>query len=429
MAGYDAVIVGAGSAGCVLAARLSEDPACRVLLLEAGGAARPPMWDVPGASHWMQDGPMDWGFRTEPQDALHGRRIALARGRGLGGSSAINYCLYVRGNPGDYDLWAQRGCSGWGWADVLPYFKRAEANAVHDDALHGTDGPLHVEDYAASNPLEELYFEACEQAGVPRNPDFNGAAQAGCGRYQATVRDGRRWGAAQAYLEPALARPNLTVETGCLVAGLTFEGARCTGVEYLQGREVKRAEAREVVLAAGALGSPHVLLLSGVGPAEELAAHGIETVADLPGVGRNLLDHIGQSPVDLLVKDPEKWGFADPGLEAQKARFERDRTGSFGSMYNHAGAFVHMRPGEADPSAQMYFSVTLAERYRGTGAPAAARLSGCVCRSRSEGRVTLASASPFDKPLIDPRYFSDPDDLERTVEIVEWNREIAMSDA
>ncbi|MEO1689586.1 MAG: GMC oxidoreductase, partial [Pseudomonadota bacterium] len=332
-------------------------------------------------------------------------------------------------NPGDYDLWAQRGCAGWGWADVLPYFKRAEANAVHGGALHGRDGPLSVEDYAASNPLEELYYEACLERGVPFNPDFNGETQFGCGRYQATVKDGRRWSAADAYLTPALDRPNLTVETGCLALGLAFDGRRCTGVDYLQGRRTRRAEGAEIVLAAGALGSPHLLLLSGIGPAEDLAEHGIDVVADLPGVGRGLLDHVGGAYVEMTVNDPVRWGLVSPPEPEALLRWKADRTGPYGSMFNHCGAFVHMRPGEADPSAQMYFSQTHAERYRGLGAPLAARFSGRVCRSRSEGQVSLATSSPFDKPLVDPRYFSDADDLERTVEITEWNRDLALSKA
>ena len=426
---FDYVIIGAGSAGCVLANRLTEDPQCQVLLLEAGGTASHPLAAVPGAAVELWDTAMDWAFRSEPQHFLDNRRILLNRGKALGGSSAINFCLYVRGNRGDYDHWAQLGNTGWGYDDVLPYCRRAESNDTHDDAWHGTEGPLRVGEFKVKNPLHEMYFEALEDLGVSRNPDFNGAQQEGSGYYQGTIADGRRFSVANAYLDPALTRPNLTVETGAHVTGLVTRGARVLGVDYVVGREARRANAiRETVLSAGAIGSPHILLLSGIGPKEEIEAHGIKPVLDLPGVGRNLLDHISRPAVFLTIKEPEKFGFDDIDSTAALEQFHADRSGPFAALAIEVGAFARLRETDEYPSAQLFCGLTNVERVRHI-MPPGINLYGYVARSISQGSVTLNTASPFDKPAIDPRYFSEPDDLERHIEIVEFNREVAHHQA
>ena len=422
---FDYVIIGAGSAGCVLANRLTEDPDCQVLLLEAGGAASHPLAAVPGAAVELWDTAMDWAFRSEPQHFLDNRRILLNRGKALGGSSAINFCLYVRGNRGDYDHWAQLGNTGWGYDDVLPYFRLAESNDTHDDAWHSTEGPLRVGEFKVKNPLHEMYFEALEDLGIPRNPDFNGAQQEGSGYYQGTIADGRRFSVANAYLDPALTRPNLTVEIGAHVTGLVTRGERVLGVDYVVGREARRANAnRETVLSAGAIGSPQILLLSGIGPKEEIEAHGIKAVLDLPGVGRNLLDHISRPAVFLTIKEPEKFGFDDIDSTAALDRFHTDRSGPFAALAIEVGAFARLRETDEYPSAQLFCGLTNVERVRHI-MPPGINLYGYVARSISQGSVTLNTASPFDKPAIDPRYFSEQDDLERHIEIVEFNREVA----
>lgn len=422
---YDYVIIGAGSAGCVLANRLTEDEGCRVLLLEAGQAPSHPLAPVPGAAVDLWDTAMDWAFRSEPQAFLDNRRILLNRGKALGGSSAINFNLYVRGNRGDYDHWAQLGNRGWSYDDVLPYFRRAEANETHDNAWHGTDGPLKVGDFKVLNPLHELYFEALEDLGVPRNPDYNGETQEGSFAYQGTIDNGRRFSVADAYLTPAMSRPNLTVETGAHVTGLVTGPGRVDGVDYVVGREQRRALGEaETILSAGAIGSPHILLLSGIGPAEEIAAHGIRPVHDLPGVGRNLLDHISRPSVFMSVKEPGRFGFTDISADAALAQFEADATGPYAALAIEVGAFARLRETDAYPGAQLFCGVTNVERLRHVSPPGM-NLYGYVARSLSRGSVTLNTASPFDRPAVDPRYFSEPEDLDRHVEIVEFNREIA----
>lgn len=423
---FDFVIVGAGSAGCVLASRLSEDETCRVLLLEAGGEANDPLVAAPGAAKMFWDSEIDWAFRSEPQPHLNGRRILLNRGKCIGGSGAINWCAYVRGNRGDYDRWAQIGCTGWGYDDVLPYFRKSERNAVHDDEWHGTDGPLHVGEFNGRHALHEMYFEALEDLGVPRNPDLNGAEQLGCGYHQGTLLNGARFSTADGFLAPALGRPNLTVQSWAHVTGLMVESRRVRGVDYVVGRYARRARAgTEVILAAGAIGSPHILLLSGIGPPEEIAAHGITPVHNLPGVGRCLRDHLARPSIEIIVKDPETMGLgaAMPDLETAKAMFDADRAGPLSTIQIEAGAFARLRETDAYPSAQLFCGVTNAERFRDM--PPGLSVWGYVCRPLSEGTVKLATGSPFDRPSIDPNYFDVPDDFNRSVEIVEFCREIA----
>ena len=306
---FDYIVVGAGSAGCVLANRLSEDPDCRVLLVEAGGEPDTALATIPGAAIRMWGTKLDWAFTTVPQANLFGRRIAYPRGRAVGGTSVLNMMMYVRGSRSDYDRWRSLGNVGWGYDDVLPYFRRSEANANFDDAYHGTAGPMSVVTTTHRHPLCEYFLEAAQSLGVPRNPDFNGAVQEGCGYFQATVRDGRRCGAKEAFIDPVRDRPNLTLLRDALVLRLVIERGRARGVDYLAAGRVERVEADgEIICAAGAIGSPHLMMLSGLGPAAHLAQHGIAVVADLPGVGQDLQDHMGGCPVSATLRHPERFG-------------------------------------------------------------------------------------------------------------------------
>jgi choline dehydrogenase-like flavoprotein len=413
----------------VLARRLSEEPASSVLLIEAGGEPHPRLAHVPGAASWIQGTRADWAFTTTPQKELFDRRIPYPRGRVVGGTSVLNYMVYIRGNAGDYDKWAQMGNRGWSYQDVLPYFRKAEANAVIDDDYHGREGPLSVETTRHRHPLCDTYIEAAVSLGVPFNPDFNGASQAGCGFYQATLRDGRRCSAANAYLDPVRTRPNLTLAKHALVTQILVKNGRATAVEFLDGGRtpVSVHAQKEIVLAAGAIGSPHIMMLSGLGPADHLRANDIVAEIDLPGVGQDLQDHFGPGEVGARLKDPTSViGQVPSRFEDALADFEATGRGILATHFLDVGAFLSIDPGEEYPSLQTFFYPGIAEFFRTDGAPDCSHMycGGYPCRPRSRGSVTLASGNPLDPPVIDPNYLADPYDMRKLIELLRWDRAV-----
>ena len=427
---FDYIVVGAGSAGCVVANRLSADPDCRVLLVEAGGEPDTPLATIPGAAIRMWGTKLDWAFTTVPQANLFGRRIAYPRGRAVGGTSVLNMMMYVRGSRSDYDRWRSLGNVGWGYDDVLPYFRRSESNANFDDAFHGTAGPMSVVTTTHRHPLCEYFLDAAQSLGVPRNPDFNGAVQEGCGYFQATVRDSRRCGAKEAFIDPVRDRRNLTLLRDALALRLVIERDRARGVDYLAAGRVERVEADgEIICAAGAIGSPHLMMLSGLGPAAHLAQHGIAVAADLPGVGQDLQDHMGGCPVSATLRHPERFGTPVRDFSAAVEEFEATGRGLLATHHLDAGAFLRLDPADPDPDFEALFMPGVAEFYRSDGAPECTRfhLGGFLLRPRSRGTVALASANPLDRPLIDPNYYAEPADLALAVESA--RRRMAILDA
>jgi choline dehydrogenase-like flavoprotein len=419
---FDYLIIGAGSAGCVLAARLSEDPQVRVALLEAGPADRNILIHCPlGMAALAQTGQANWKFETVPQPGLNGRRGYQPRGKVLGGSSSLNAMIYVRGQRQDYDDWAAGGNPGWSFDAVLPYFQRAEDNVRGADALHGTGGPLHVMDLTSPNPLGARFVEAARQAGYPVNPDFNGPSQEGVGPYQVTQKNGERFSAARAYLTPNLARPNLQVFTEAHTCRILTEQRRAVGVEYVQRGQTRQLRAtREVLLCAGALLSPQLLMLSGIGPAAQLRAHGIETVHHLPGVGQQLHDHMDVVQVLEAPRMKESIGISPGGTRKTiQALFEwrRQRTGLLTSNAAEAGGFIKSASSEATPDLQLHFVVAkLVNHARTLVLGHGVSCHVCVLRPLSRGSVQLASSNPFDAPLIDPNFLGHPDDLRRLIQ-------------
>ena len=430
---YDFIVIGAGSAGCVLAARLSEDPSCQVLLLEAGPRDWNPLIHMPaGLGRLVNNRTINWDYSTEPEPALHGRRLWCPRGKVLGGSSSINAMCYTRGTPRDYDEWEQAGAAGWYWNSVLPYFVRAEGNARGAGPLHGGEGPLRVSDLRHVNPLSQAFIDAGVQAGWPRNDDFNGASQAGLGLYQVTQRDGARCSAAAAYLEPARTRPNLHVATGAQVQRIVVEHGRATGVEYRRRGRIHRAIAEaEVLLSGGAINSPQLLMLSGIGPAAELGRHGIAVTADLPGVGANLQDHLD---ICTLHHCP-------PGVSYDRASelkiafdwFLRGRRGAGTSNIAEAGGFVRSSLATDErPDVQFHFVPAMLDdhgrnRLDGDGFT----VHACFLRPRSRGRIRLRDTDPRTPPLIEAGYLTDPDgfDLRMMVECAKLSRRLLAQPA
>jgi choline dehydrogenase-like flavoprotein len=426
---FDTVIVGAGSAGCVLANRLSADRARRVCLVESGPRDRSPLIHVPaGMLGTIPRRHVNWAFRTEPQAGLGGRRGYQPRGRTLGGSSAINAMIYVRGHRADYDDWAALGNPGWSFAEVLPVFRRSEDQQRGADAFHGTGGELAVSDLASPAAASRAFVEAAVRAGLPRNRDFNGAEQEGAGLYQVTQRRGRRCSAAVAFLHPVSARPNLTVLTGRHATRILLEGARASGVEIEgPGGTASVVAQSEVIVSAGTFGSPQLLLLSGIGPREELSRHGIALRHELPGVGAGLADHVDLALV-YRSTDKRLMGItARTALRAIPGYFEwrRRGTGLLTTNFAEAGAFLRTRPEFERPDIQLHFVIGLVDDH-------ARRLHhgyGVTChvavlRPRSRGRVGLQSADPRESPRIDPNYLADEADLANLVAGVKRAREI-----
>ncbi|WP_448609535.1 GMC family oxidoreductase [Geodermatophilus sp. URMC 60] len=424
---FDVVVVGAGSAGCALAGRLSEDPSLRVLLLEAGGSDDVLEVRVPAALYKVWRTRRDWNYTTEPQPGLGGRRLFWPRGKLLGGSSSINAMIYVRGGSCDYDEWAElTGDPSWSYEHVLPLFRRMEDNARGADRFHGVGGPLRVEDPRSPHAWSRAVVESAVAAGYPRNDDFNGATQEGVGLYQLTQRRGRRWSAADAYLHPAAGRPNLTVRTGALATRVLVSGGRATGVEYRSGGRTHTAHAAaEVVLAGGAVNSPQLLMLSGIGPGAHLREVGVDVVSDLPGVGGGLQDH-PLVPVIWHTRSGRSLFRAES--PSGYARWFGVRRGPLTSNLAEAGLFTRSRPDLPGPDLQFHFLPVKFWRQAEVDPDVDAFTAAAVLvRVHSRGSVRLRSADPTWAPAIDAGYLTDERDLDALVCGVERAREIASS--
>ncbi|NUT93997.1 MAG: choline dehydrogenase [Saccharothrix sp.] len=424
-AAYDYVVVGAGSAGCVLAARLTEDPDVTVCLVEAGTMDTDEVIRVPAHGGRLLRTRLDWDYDSHEEPELGGRRLLLPRGRVVGGSSVLNGMIYVRGNRSDYDGWRQ---PGWDFADLLPYFLRAEDNERGAGPWHGAGGPLRVSDSRSNNPSSQAFVEAGVQAGLGRNDDFNADRQDGFGFYQLTQRDGERWSAANAYLHPALDRPNLTVLTNVQVHRVTFTGTRATGVAGMRLDEhVEVRAAREVLLSAGAYNSPQLLLLSGVGPAAELAGLGIPVVLDQPEVGRNLQDH---PSVNLVYGHSQPVSLFSAGEPHHVREYAEHRRGPLSSNVPEAGGFVRTRPGLSAPDAQFHvLPVMLVDNGLAPPTGHGVTFGPCLLDTGSRGSVTLASDDPTAKPRIRHHYYQDPADLAAMVAAVRIGLDIARQEA
>ncbi|MGR9076024.1 GMC family oxidoreductase [Rhizobium leguminosarum] len=431
--GFDYIITGAGPAGCVLASRLSEDPDVSVLLLEAGGGDWNPLFHMPAGFAKMTKGVASWGWETVPQKHMKGRVLRYTQAKVIGGGSSINAQLYTRGNAADYDLWAREdGCEGWDYRSILPYFKRAEDNQRFADDYHSYGGPLGVSMPAAPLPICDAYIRAGQELGIPYNHDFNGRQQAGVGFYQLTQRNRRRSSASLAYLSPIRDRKNLTVRTGARVARIIVEGARATGVEIVtsRGLEIVRAE-REVLVSSGAIGSPKLLLQSGIGPADHLRSVGVKVLHDLPGVGENLQDHLDLFVIAECTGDHTYDGVAKLHRTLWAGiQYVLFRTGPVASSLFETGGFWYADPQARSPDIQFHLGLGSGieagvERLKNAGVT----LNSAYLHPRSRGTVRLSSSDPAAAPLIDPNYWSDPHDRTMSLEGLKLAREIMQQAA
>jgi choline dehydrogenase-like flavoprotein len=419
---FDFVVVGGGSGGCTVTSRLTEDPSVSVAMLEAGGDDDNWIVNTPAALFMMVGSPINnWHFDTEPQRSMNNRIAYQPRGKGLGGSSAINAMVYIRGHKVDYDHWASLGNAGWSYADVLPYFRRSEDNNQFVNEFHGQGGPLSVSKLQTDNPIQQVFLEAARQVGYPLTDDFNGAQQEGIGLFQVTQKNGERWSAARGYIHPFMGgkRPNMRVETHAYATRILFDGLRAVGVEYRQHGQIKTLMARrEVILSAGVFQTPQLLMLSGVGDAPELAKVSIDAIHHLPGVGRNLHDH-PDFAFGYTSDDPNFFGasFSSlPRMTRAIAEYERNRRGPISSNFAEGGGFLKSRPDLDAPDLQLHFAMAMVDdhgrkfHWRGGFSCHVAHL-----RPKSRGSVWLKSSDPLQAPAIDPNFFDDPDDLETMV--------------
>lgn len=431
---FDYIVVGAGSAGAVMASRLSEDPNISVLLLEAGPKDNSFWIHLPiGYGKTMWSTKYNWCFHTDPDPNMNGRRIYWPRGKTLGGSSSINGLIYIRGQHQDYDEWVSQGNSGWSANEVLPYFKKSERNERGANEFHGDSGPLSVSDIAHKNPLIEAFINGASELGVPRTNDFNGAQQYGAGYYQLTTWKGWRWSTAKGYLKPARSRANLVVETNAQATQVIMQGTRAAGVRYRQdGQDLEAHAGKEVLLCAGAIQSPQLLQLSGIGPAKLLAQHGIEVISDLPGVGENLQDHL-QIRLTFEASQPTTndelnslFGQAKLGLQ-----WLFKRSGPLAVGINQGGCFMYALPDEAKtPDIQFHVATLSADMAGGKVHPFSGfTLSVCQLRPQSRGHIRIRSTDPFEPPEMQPNYLSADLDRRTNIAAVRAARAIAASEA